>query len=105
MRIGHGYDVHRLTVRGRPSCSSRPICMGIRCGTVKMLILQHSIEGAANQDAEPGGHLDSFLGVGDQNFVGHIGPLLSKGYLKFFLFSLFSASAAGCERHCTMLLY
>ena len=34
----------------------------------------------ANQDAEPGGHHDSFLGVGDQNFVGHIGPLLSKGY-------------------------
>ena len=64
-------------------------------GAVEMLIFQHGIAGTADEDAEPRGHLDSFLGVGDQNFVGHIGPLLSKGYLKFFLFSLFSASAAG----------
>ena len=43
-----------------------------------MLELQHSVAGAADQDAEAGRDLDGLLGIGNQNFIGHrISPLLS----------------------------
>ena len=38
---------------------------------VKMLIFQHSVAGAADEDAKARGDLDCFLRVGDQNFIGH----------------------------------
>ena len=38
---------------------------------IKVLVLQHGVAGAADEDAKARGNLDGFLGIGDQNFIGH----------------------------------
>ena len=41
------------------------------CRVIKVLIFQHGVAGAADEDAKARGNLDGFLGIGDQNFIGH----------------------------------
>ena len=59
-------------------------------GCIKMLVFQHCVAGAADQDAQARRDLHGLLGVGDQNFIGHKSvhsfPFFRSEFCLFFIF-------------------